>query len=91
MPVDPLGAALLGVMRRMSALVQVRDTSEFACDSIRHWWNNYGKLYYLNASSILMLMDGSGSNSFRHYIFKQDLQDLADEIGVEIRIAHYPP
>jgi len=27
----------------------------------------------------------------RHYIFKQDLQALADEIGVEIRIAHYPP
>jgi len=26
-----------------------------------------------------------------HYIFKQDLQTLADEIGVEIRIAHYPP
>ena len=38
-----------------------------------------------------MLMDGGGSNSSRHYIFKQDLQALADEIGVEIRIAHYPP
>ncbi|MEN8220328.1 MAG: ISAzo13 family transposase [Pseudomonadota bacterium] len=68
-----------------------RDTSEFACDSLRHWWNNYGKLHYPNASSILMLMDGGGSNSSRHYIFKQDLQALADEIGVEIRIAHYPP
>lgn len=68
-----------------------RDTSEFACDSIRQWWYHYGKLYYPNASSILMLMDGGGSNSSRHYIFKQDLQALADEIGVEIRIAHYPP
>jgi hypothetical protein len=38
-----------------------------------------------------MLMDGDGSNSSRHYIFKQELQALADEIGVEIRIAHYPP
>ena len=38
-----------------------------------------------------MLMDGGGSNSSRHYIFKQDLQALADEIGIEIRIAHYPP
>jgi hypothetical protein len=38
-----------------------------------------------------MLMDGGGSNSSRHYIFKQDLQALADDIGVEIRIAHYPP
>lgn len=68
-----------------------RDTSEFACDSIKHWWNQYGKLYYPDADSILMLMDGGGSNSSRHYIFKQDLQALADEIGIEIRIAHYPP
>lgn len=68
-----------------------RDTSEFACDSIRYWWDNFGKAHYPNADSILMLMDGGGSNSSRHYIFKQDLQALADEIGIEIRIAHYPP
>ncbi len=66
------------------------DTSEFACDSIRNWWYNYGKLHYPDASSILILMDGGGSNS-SSYIFKQDLQALANEIGVEIRIAHYPP
>jgi len=68
-----------------------RDTSEFACDSIRYWWDNFGKAHYPNADSILMLMDGGGSNSSRHYIFKQDLQALADEIGIEVRIAHYPP
>ncbi len=68
-----------------------RDTSEFTCDSIRHWWYNYGILYYPLATSILMLMDGGGSNSSRHYIFKQDLQALAEEIGIEMRIAHYPP
>jgi hypothetical protein len=37
------------------------------------------------------LADGGGSNSSRHYIFKEDLQRLVDEIGIEIRIAHYPP
>lgn len=68
-----------------------RDTSEFACDSIRHWWHTFGKLHYPNASSILMLMDGGGSNSSRHYLFKRDLQAVADEIGIEIRIAHFPP
>lgn len=68
-----------------------RDTSEFACDSIRQWWNNHGCLLYPYAISILMLMDGGGSNSSRHYIFKQDLQALADELGIDIRIAHYPP
>ena len=67
------------------------DTSEFACDSFRHWWYTYGRLHYPNATSILVLCDGGGSNSSHHYIFKQDLQTLADEIGIEIRIAHYPP
>jgi len=67
------------------------DTSEFACDSFRHWWYTYGKHHYPNATSILVPCDGGGSNSSRNYIFKQDLQALADEIGVAIRIAHYPP
>jgi len=67
------------------------DTSEFACDSFRHWWYTYGRKLYPNATSILVLCDGGGSNSSRHYIFKADLQELADEIGLEIRIAHYPP
>jgi hypothetical protein len=67
------------------------DTSEFACDSFRHWWYTYGRYRYPEATSILVLCDGGGSNSSRYYIFKQDLQTLADEIGVEIRIAHYPP
>jgi hypothetical protein len=68
-----------------------RDTSEFACDSIRQWWIHDGRLLYPYAVSILMLMDGGGSNSSRHYIFKQDLQALVDELGIDIRVAHYPP
>jgi hypothetical protein len=68
-----------------------RETSEFACDSIRHWWTNYGKQDYPLANSILLLCDSGGSNSSRHYLFKQDLQALVNELGIEIRIAHYPP
>jgi hypothetical protein len=68
-----------------------KDTSEFACDSIKLWWDSYGKFQYSNCTSILILADGGGSNSSRHYIFKEDLQKLVDEIGVEIRLAHYPP
>jgi hypothetical protein len=35
--------------------------------------------------------DGGGSNNANHYIFQEDLQKLVTEIGIEIRIAHYPP
>lgn len=68
-----------------------KDTSEFVCDSIRIWWENYGQYDYPGATSILALADGGGSNSSRHYIFKEDLQKLVDQIGIEIRMAHYPP
>ncbi len=68
-----------------------RDTTEFACDSIRQWWQQLGQFYYAFAKSILLLCDGGGSNSSNYYIFKEDLQKLATEIGIEIRVAHYPP
>jgi Rhodopirellula transposase DDE domain len=67
------------------------DTGEFACDSIRYWWQHYGSVHYRSASSLLLLWDGGGSNSSRQYLFKQDLQALVNELGIEIRIAHYPP
>lgn len=81
-------------MKNNSAFVNIgtsKDTSEFSCDSIKFWWEKDGKLKYPVAKSILILADGGGSNSSRHYIFKEDLQKLADEIGIEIRMAHYPP
>ena len=68
-----------------------RDTSEFACDSLRNWWYSHGQYDYPKATSLLIRCDGGGSNSSRHYIFKYDLQALANEFGIEIRVAHYPP
>ncbi len=68
-----------------------KDTSEFACDCLRNWWYNLGQRSYPDTTSILILCDGGGSNSSRHYIFKEDIQNLVNEIDVEIRIAHYPP
>lgn len=68
-----------------------KETSEFACDSIRRWWNFRGKFDWPLADSILMLADSGGSNSCRSHLFKMDLQKLADAIGIEIRVAHYPP
>ena len=68
-----------------------KDTSEFACDSIRRWWNFRGRYDWKNAKSLLILADGGGSNSSRSHLFKQDLQALADMIDLEIRVAHFPP
>jgi len=67
------------------------DTSEFGCDCILKWWEKYGSKIYKNVNSILILCDCGGSNNARYYIFKEKLSELADKIGIEIRIAHYPP
>lgn len=67
------------------------DTHEFAIDSMRYWWQHYGRSLYAQATSILVLCDGGGSNSSRSYLFKDALQGLANEWGIDIRIAHYPP
>jgi Rhodopirellula transposase DDE domain len=67
------------------------DTSEFACDSLRQWWQVYGRWAYPAATSLLILCDGGGSNSARTYLFKAELEKLVQDTGLEMRIAHYPP
>lgn len=66
------------------------DTSAFACDSLRWYWNRIGQQCYPDATSILLLCDCGGSNAAAQYLFKQDLQRLVDALGMEIRVAHYP-
>ena len=67
------------------------DTSELACDAIKAWWKARGMINYPGASKILCLADSGGSNSYRHHIFKESLQNLSNSIGLQIRMAHYPP
>jgi len=67
-----------------------RDTTEFACDSIQWYWNRIGHRCYPSASKILLLFDGGGSNSASKYLFKHDLQQVANRIGMELCVAHYP-
>ena len=66
------------------------DTSAFACDSLALWWEHYGRRLYPAAPEILLLCDGGGSNSARTYLFKADLQTLANRLGKTFRVLHYP-
>ena len=67
------------------------DTSEFAADSIRNWWNKRGKQEFPHASRLLILSDGGGSNRSRGYLWKIALQQLSDDLGLRIEMCHYPP
>jgi hypothetical protein len=66
------------------------DTSRFACDSMAYWWDHIGLAAFPHATSILMLCDGGGSNAANRHVFKYHLEQLAERIGREIRVAHYP-
>ena len=67
------------------------DTSEFCCDSIALWWERHGHRHYPDARRLLLLCDGGGSNAANRQVFKEDVQALSDRLGLEIRVAPYPP
>jgi len=89
--VIPHGVYDLQRNRGYISLGTSKDTSEFVCDSVLRWWNNQGRRDYPEATALLVLCDGGGSNNCRHYLFKQEVQELANKMKFEIRIAHYPP
>ena len=66
------------------------ETAEFLINSILLWWETYGKKTYPDAKRILMLFDAGGANSYRHHLFKSELKRLANVMGIEIFIKHYP-
>jgi hypothetical protein len=89
--VFPHGLYDVGQNRGHITLGTNHETSEFACDSLQRWWTTQGRQQYPQAKRLLLLCDGGGSNSARRYVFKEELQKLADRLGMEIRVAHYPP
>ncbi|MGD0466024.1 MAG: ISAzo13 family transposase [Gammaproteobacteria bacterium] len=81
-------------LKRNEALINIglnHETANSVCDSILAWWNKAGKIHYSNATEILIFCDSGGANSYRHNLFKIELQNLANIIGLPIRICHYPP
>jgi len=67
------------------------DTAEFAVESIRRWWRWMGHRSYPQAKRLLITADSGGSNGTRVRLWKWELQQLADETGLEIAVCHFPP
>jgi hypothetical protein len=67
------------------------DTAEFAVETIRKWWAKMGKPLYKNAKKLLITADCGGSNGSRVKLWKMEIQNLANETGLEISVCHYPP
>jgi DDE family transposase len=67
------------------------DTAAFAVESIRRWWRWMGRPGYPEAKRLLITADSGGSNGARVRLWKWELQQLADETGLEISVCHFPP
>lgn len=67
------------------------DTAAFAVESIRRWWQGMGKEAYPQATELLITADGGGSNGSRVRLWKLELQGLADQTGLRLKVCHFPP
>jgi len=67
-----------------------KDTSEFVCDNLAWYWQHELQWQYPLADAMLLLCDGGGSNHCRHGIVKWDFWQLAQQIGVNLLVSHYP-
>ena len=67
------------------------DTAEFAVSAIRTWLEKMGRQRYPDARELTITADCGGSNGARVRLWKIELQKLADETGLAIKVHHYPP
>lgn len=67
------------------------DTPQFAAENIARWWRSSGQRNYPEASHLLVLADGGGSNGARVRMWKWALQkEVADRFGLEVTVSHFP-
>ena len=67
------------------------DTAAFAVATIRSWWENEGTDTYQNADKLYITADGGGSNGRRNRLWKNELQQFANDTGLQIYVSHFPP
>jgi hypothetical protein len=67
------------------------DTACFATASIKRWWQEMGAKRFPAATRLMITADGGGSNSSRNRLWKVALQQLANDLGLQLEICHFPP
>jgi transposase len=67
------------------------DTARFAAEAVWRWWKKMGRRCHPEASKLLIMADGGGSNGNRSRLWKVALQALADRLGRPVHVCHFPP
>jgi hypothetical protein len=87
----PYGAYDVHRNEGMVNVGMTHDTAEFAVESIRRWWRQFGARHYPEAQRLLICADSGGSNGARNRAWKYYLQEFSDEAGLKVVVGHYPP
>ena len=87
----PYGAYDVHRNEGMVNVGMTHDTAEFAVESIRRWWRQFGIRHYPDARHLFICADSGGSNAARNRAWKYYLQKFSDEAELEIVVGHYPP
>jgi hypothetical protein len=88
---SPYGVYDIGADQGWVSVGTDHDTATFAVQTIRRWWLAMGKPRYPDAQELTITADGGGSNGHRVRLWKLELGRLASEIGMSIRVCHFPP
>jgi hypothetical protein len=67
------------------------NTAELAGATVARWWRQMGARVYPHAVRLLITADAGGSSGYRPRLWKVVLQHLADQLGLEIAVCHFPP
>lgn len=67
------------------------NTAAFAAESVKRYWEYYGKKDYPEAEALFLLADAGSSNGVRNRLWKLSLQQVANDTGLMIHVSHYPP
>ncbi len=88
---NPYGVYDIGADEAWVGVGTDHDTSAFAVQTIRRWWLSMGIERYPQAKQLIITADGGGSNGHRVRLWKLELSRLAQEIGLDIQVHHFPP
>jgi len=89
--VVPYGVYDVGANAGWVSLGITSDTAQFAVNAIRTWIERIGRKRYPQMRELTITADCGGSNGARVRLWKVELQKLADESGLTLRVNHYPP
>jgi hypothetical protein len=87
----PYGVYDIGANEGWVSVGTDHDTAEFAVAAMRRWWEQMGAPRYPDATDLLIMADGGGSNGTRSRLWKVALQQFADETGLRLAVCHFPP